>query len=299
MSEYREIKPHSWITTNAFFYFPKPCLIVKAHRPKKISNPAHFYKYKILGFFGFPVPFEYRSVTERCKHEIKTYKHWLERGYLVPKVYPMPDATFPDAPANCLALEYIDGKDLASILSDPSVKIKVKLNYIGLLFEECSSRHQRVFSDRDRSLIKYDGNFRNIIVRDEKLYHIDFECGRIAETLLKGAAREVTRYIAESIKYAPALKPLIFGEYRRRYKMRKVIERIDGEIGSLTMENLKQLALNIVEASNSPMEFLAQAVRCAEIKDENAVVIPIPVAWEILRRAGVDLAKLKADVNND
>lgn len=85
-----------------------------------------------------------------------------------------------------------------------------------------------MFAERDRRLIKYDANLRNMIVRDRKIFHVDFECGRVLETLLRGAAREISRYATDLIRamgreHADAVSFLLVKEYTHSNVLQKIV----------------------------------------------------------------------------
>lgn len=197
-ASWEEIRPHAWITTNRFFISADRRLIVKCHCPKKRHFRAH--QYRLLRFTGYPIPFEFRSERARCTHERDIYAHWHAHGFNVPKLISSWATPLPAPADRCLVLEYIEGEILSKVLSNTEIAIQRKLALVSLLFRKCSERHALVFNARDRNLIKYDGNLRNIIVRNEELWDVDFECGRILEGLERGAAREISRYATEAIK---------------------------------------------------------------------------------------------------
>lgn len=224
MIQYVEIKPHPWITTNALFLAADRSHIVKVHRPKK--RHANYYKYRALRSIGFPVPYEFRAEAERCAHEREIYRHWYARGFAVPRLIET-DAELPGPPHLCIVLEFIEGRDLWALLGDGVVPRAEKLQLLASLFAECAGRHARVFADRDRRLIKYDGNLRNVIVRDGGIVHVDFECGRIAETLTRGAARELARYATDAVRaMGRSSAGEIAAELRDTYQHVHVLKRV-------------------------------------------------------------------------
>jgi tRNA A-37 threonylcarbamoyl transferase component Bud32 len=218
-----ELKPHPWITTNAFFLSADRSKIIKYHRPKK--RRLNFYRFRALALIGYPIPYEFRSESARCKHECEVYAHWLSRGYSVPKLLDDSALVLPGPKDKCIVLEYVDGVDLAALLLDPSVKLSRKLDLVRKLFFETNRRHLDVFANADRNLIKYDANLRNIMVRDDELIHVDFECGRIAETLTRGAARELSRYVVDSINSLEVRDPEdVVATLLAEYKIARVID---------------------------------------------------------------------------
>jgi tRNA A-37 threonylcarbamoyl transferase component Bud32 len=230
-----EVTPHPWITTNAFFVSDDRKVIIKWHRPKK--HHFSYYKYRALRLLGYPIPFEFRSEAARCAHEREIYAHWHAEGYKVPRLIDDPSIELPGPAAHCLVLEFIEGQDLNVLLADEGLERGQRLETVARLFAETDRRHRQVFARRDRRLIKYDANLRNIIVRDGELIHVDFECGRIAETLERGAAREIARCAVDAIKALGVSSGAeIAGLLRRTYShanvLDKVIARGDGKVAS-------------------------------------------------------------------
>lgn len=226
LADFVELNPHPWITTNAFFVSGDRKVIVKWHRPKK--HYFSYYKYRALRLLGYPIPFEFRSEKARCAHEREIYAHWHEKGYKVPRLIDDSSIELPGPATRCLVLEFIEGRDLNDLLADEGVDYGKRLDTIGRLFAETSRRHDQVFAERDRRLIKYDANLRNIIVRDGDLYHVDFECGRIAETLDRGTTREISRFAVDAVKamgrnFAPRIADLLRREYRHEGVIRRLV----------------------------------------------------------------------------
>lgn len=147
---------------------------------------------------------------------------------MVPRLIDDPSIILPGPNDRCIMLEYIDGEDLHVHLTDPNAEQARRLDLIESLFAECNRRHAQVFAKKDRKLIKYDANLRNIVVHGGELFHIDFECGRIAETLERGAAREISRYAVDAIKamgheFDRAIVNLLKQEYKHTDVIRRVI----------------------------------------------------------------------------
>lgn len=221
-----ELKPYPWITRNAFYLSADRSIIIKHHLPKK--RRFSFYKYRALRLIGYPIPYELRSETARCAHEREIYAHWCANGYRVPRLIDDPSIILPGPNDRCIILEYIDGEDLHVLLTDRNVDSARRLGLIESLFAESNRRHAQVFAKQDRKLIKYDANLRNIVVLGDALFHIDFECGRIAETLQRGAAREISRYAVDAVKamgheFDHAIVNLLKREYSHTDVLRRVI----------------------------------------------------------------------------
>jgi tRNA A-37 threonylcarbamoyl transferase component Bud32 len=220
-----EVKPHAWITLNRFFLSSDRRLIVKYHCSK--PRDFRFFKYRALWLVGFPAPFEYRSERARCAHEREVYAHWHALRYNVPRLIEPAPVTLPGPAEQCLTLEYIDGEALSEILTSPTVPLERKLPLVAALFAGCNARHAAVLEKHDRLLIKYDANLRNIIVKDDRLFDIDFECGRIAESLPRGAAREISRYAVETIKALGREHcSAVVGLLRREYRHPDILDRV-------------------------------------------------------------------------
>jgi hypothetical protein len=220
-----KIEPHSFITTNAFFITADGSLIVKVHRPKR--RTFRLLQYRMLALTGWPIPFEFRRERARCWHERMVYRQWQELGYAVPRVHEKPPFALP-APADlCLVLDYIKGRDLWTELSDERVAAGRKLDLIEMLFAETHARHADVSTTGNRWLIKYDANLRNVMLCENELMHIDFESGRIAESLVRGTAREVARYAVAAINtIGRDSAPAVVDRLRRGYRHLATIERI-------------------------------------------------------------------------
>jgi|NitcycUWRROWE17A_1032939.scaffolds.fasta_scaffold00370_2 tRNA A-37 threonylcarbamoyl transferase component Bud32 len=220
-----EINPHPWITTNRFYLSVDRSVILKVYCPKR-AGFSH-YKYRVMRLFGYRIPYEFRSGVERCQHEREICAHWYASGYKVPRI--IDDAALPlPAPSeSCLAFEFLDGIDLRTVLADRGIDPSVRLDLVAGLFDECSRRHARVFAKQDCRLIKYDANLRNLMVVGSELFHIDFEAGRVGESLERGAAREVTRYAVEAIKMmGREYSAKIIAILKLKYKHTKVVEWI-------------------------------------------------------------------------
>jgi tRNA A-37 threonylcarbamoyl transferase component Bud32 len=185
MNGYVKIKPHPDFSHNDLFLSSDRSRLIKVHKPKEPTK----HRYRLLRLFGFPVPHEFRSERERCAHERHVLAHWASKGFSVPRIIE----------GDGLIVEYIDGAPLSAVLSEDG-PLERKLSLVEQLFRECDRRHAKVFADGDRDLIKYDANLRNVIVSDRGLVHIDFEGGKVMESLVRGATREIARYAVEAVK---------------------------------------------------------------------------------------------------
>ena len=76
-------------------------------------------------------------------------------------------------------MAYIDGRRLDHLLASPDTDLPDKMAAVKAVFAEMKARHCMALFERNHKLIHFDANIRNIMMKNGRSIHIDFEMGRL------------------------------------------------------------------------------------------------------------------------
>ena len=112
--------------------------------------------------------------TARRKTESDTLALWAEAGIDVPRTLGSVD--YPDdTTAPHLALEWVSGRDLRDVLSDPQMPLDERLAIVSSFARVCGKRHELAETQREPRFIFEHPTLCHIIVDGDRLVHIDLE----------------------------------------------------------------------------------------------------------------------------
>jgi tRNA A-37 threonylcarbamoyl transferase component Bud32 len=211
--------------TNAAFKIPfeGTYLFLKVYGPKHPRLPYEIRKF--LNTMGVRQPVEYRSPLERKIFEEETLRHWESHGYRVPAIT---DNPFPELSAiPTLTTQFITGVTLREFIGDETITLKEKERRLSDLFHEISLRHHHAFSLNDTRLFHIDANTRNIIFSEDITYHCDFEMGRLWQSPIACASREIMKLLVSIGEDSDlSVRDFFFSHFKEAYEMRDVSDFI-------------------------------------------------------------------------
>lgn len=197
-------------------------VVLKIYGAKK---PRSTYAVRLfLCRMGIRQPIEYQSPRERQAFEMTVLEHWKRNGYAVPDILPSPFTEYTRMPH--LVTRWISGEALQNILCK-STGFSSWKGTLEQLFLETESRHRQALAIGDEKLCHIDANARNIIVSDDRIYHVDFEMGRPWEPAETWACREVLKLlisICEAISTEE--RPDALALFRQTYHLETVLNDI-------------------------------------------------------------------------
>lgn len=205
----------------------KPALAIKQYLPKPWT--AKMAKYTLLRKLGFQVPVEYRPPSQRREFERQCLRLWREKGFEVPGERPLPATLDSDRPA--IALEWVQGTRLDHLLGEIPCDETDKLDVIGNVYSEMRARHCMAIFENEHRLVHYDANSRNLIIRNGRPVHIDFEMGHLTESIDYSAAREVLKLTLQLAtrsggNWFDAVIDLLVSKYAIRHILHRIIDDI-------------------------------------------------------------------------
>lgn len=221
IERYRITSLHS----NACYKIPSQgsFVFLKVYRPKR---PAATYAMRrFLGFVGFRQPVEYTSPGERRAFEEKTLRRWKACGFTVPDIVDNPLKELGGMPV--LATRFIEGITLREMVHNSSCSAEDRSGKLRALFSEVAARHGSAFAAGDSLLFHIDANTRNILFAGSAVYHVDFEMGRMWESSVLSASREVLKLLvtlAEDLD--PESRAPVMRIFRDCYHHDEVLQRI-------------------------------------------------------------------------
>lgn len=197
-------------------------VVLKIYGAKK---PRSTYRIRLfLCRMGIRQPIEYRTPQERQDFERTILEHWKHNGYAVPDILPSPFTEYTHIPH--LVTRWISGEALQDILCK-STGFSSWKDTLEQLFFEMESRHQQALAGGDANLCHIDANARNILVSDDRIYHVDFEMGRPWEPAGTWACREVLKLLISICDdIATEERPDVLTLFRRTYHLETVLNEI-------------------------------------------------------------------------
>ena len=109
----------------------------------------------------------------RMRTERETLELWLRHGFNVPRVL---DVELPaEVPPLRLALEWIRGRSMRDLLSDPTVAVEAKRTALERAVREWTRRHALALQLREPRLVQAHATFGHVLVDGEMLATFDFE----------------------------------------------------------------------------------------------------------------------------
>lgn len=169
------------------------------------------------------------SVEGRFHTEGEVLKLWRREGFDVPELFT--PQFLDDIPQPCLALEWVPGSTLASVLRSPEASLDQKQALICRFADVMGRRHRRAIETGEPRLIFEHPTFNHIIVAGERLVHFDFE---IAFTLKQNVERLVRHELGGFLyamprshrEHSPKLLETFVGAYPHRPRMKQVLSEL-------------------------------------------------------------------------
>jgi 2-polyprenyl-3-methyl-5-hydroxy-6-metoxy-1,4-benzoquinol methylase/tRNA A-37 threonylcarbamoyl transferase component Bud32 len=188
--------------------------VLKTYRDKPLTIKS--LKYWMMAAMGFDIPVEYRSNEERRCFEQDCLLLWREKGFRVPDVYEITNGS--SSTNIALAMSFLDGPTLDTILRDKEVSIGRKREAVSAVIEGLRERHVIALYEEEHRLIHFDSNMRNIVITEDGPAWLDFEMGRVTEKINRSAAREVNKLFIEIAnalgkEHLPRLVSELFVDY--------------------------------------------------------------------------------------
>jgi hypothetical protein len=122
----------------------------------------------------------------RMRTERDTLELWLRHGFTVPRVL---DIELPaEVPPLRLALEWIRGRSMRDLLSDPVVNVETKRAVLERAVREWTRRHELALKLREPRLVQAHATFGHVLVDGDLQTTFDFEVvwkGRNLERLIR------------------------------------------------------------------------------------------------------------------
>ncbi len=207
-------------------------VFVKVYGPKK---PRFSYEIRcLLDRIGVRQPIEYLPPRKRKAFEEACLRRWRERGFQVPEVVASP---FPDYEAvPHLSTTFVEGVTLRRLLNQGYASCRALLRDF---FEDLSKRHRLAFRTRDPFLFHIDANTQNILVADQRFYHVDFEMGRPWETPMECACREVSKLLVslgEDLK--PGERKLVYALFIKSYENKDLLDTLARSVNQRPFQKL-------------------------------------------------------------
>jgi len=159
---------------------------------KTYGKKKPFWKYFLrtnLHTIGLRQPIEYYNEKQRLSFEKKTLLLWERYGFNVPKVI--------DEGDNHLVLSKINGKTFQDLSNNKNLSLET----LKTLFIELNYRHNLALKNHEKHLAHIDANLRNMLLFENKIYHIDFEMGREYENEEKWLERELSKLLISILEY--------------------------------------------------------------------------------------------------
>jgi hypothetical protein len=144
-------------------------MALKLYGRKRNGFKTRLKKYSSL----FDVGQSSLSAHARFQTELEVLTLWQKEGFDVPIIYsPAFLAGFDHL---CIAMEWISGQSLTSILYDTSKPLDQKKDLITRLSQEMERRHERALKLQEVRLILFHPKLSRIMVSNGRLVYIDFE----------------------------------------------------------------------------------------------------------------------------
>jgi len=195
-----------------------------------LHKPLNFkmFKYRFLRAIGQEIPIEYCPPVERRKFECSCLVLWHERGYSVPELRELPDHVQSELPA--ISMAPIPGERLDHFLTNPGRTLDEKLAAVAHIYKEMYQRHCIAIFEQNHRLIHYDANLRNLIISHGKVFHIDFEMGRLHEDIDRSATREVKKFTLQVLNAIDAkLTNQVLDIFLAHYIIRHIVLKLIDE----------------------------------------------------------------------
>ena len=113
------------------------------------------------------------SIHARIQTERAVLTLWQREGFDVPKIYSPAFLEGLDQP--CLAMEYIPGQTLTTVLHDTTIPLDRKKDIISRFCQEMARRHERALEQQEIRLLLFHPDMSRILVSDDRLVYLDFE----------------------------------------------------------------------------------------------------------------------------
>lgn len=158
---------------------------------KYYGEKRPIWKYYIrssLDFIGISQPVEYYNRKKRLKFEFDVLSLWKEYELNVPDVLKKQE--------DSLYLSKIEGQTLKQKFSNQNISEEV----LSKLFEDLNKRHQLALEHNEPRFCHIDANLNNILYSEDKIYHVDFEMGRVKESVQMWMEREISKLLVSLLQ---------------------------------------------------------------------------------------------------
>lgn len=230
------LAPYALKSVHSNDAFRVPCngisVFVKVYGPKQ---PRFSYEIRcLLNRVGVRQPIEYLPPRKRKAFEEACLGRWQERGFPVPKVLASPFPEYEAVPH--LSTTFVEGVPLRRLLHQGYASCREMLRD---LFADLSQRHRLAFRTRDPFLFHIDANTQNILVADQRVYHVDFEMGRPWEPPMECACREISKLLVslgEDLK--PEERELVFALFKKSYENKDLLDTLARSVNQRPFQKL-------------------------------------------------------------
>ena len=127
------------------------------------------------------------SVAGRFNTERRVLELWRREGFDVPGI--SAPSFLSEIAQPCLALEWIPGPTLASVLRSPDESLGRKRELIEKFAQVMGKRHERAIALREPSFMFEHPTFNHVIVSGDRLVHFDFEIAFTQKNNIERIAR--------------------------------------------------------------------------------------------------------------
>ncbi len=170
------------------------------------------------------------SIHARIQTERAVLALWQKEGFDVPKIYSPAFLEGFDQP--CLAMEYISGQTLTTLLLDTTIPLDHKKDIISRFCREMARRHERALEQQENRLLLFHPNMSRILVSGDRLVYFDFEVVYTPGYDLKRiAGKEIGGFLYALARCAPrqqlhSLMECFIKAYPAKARMAFVLEEL-------------------------------------------------------------------------
>lgn len=180
---------------------------------------------RAIGHATFAGKSSIRASTRRTI-ERETLALWAAAGVEVPKV--LQKVEWPrDTSSPALALEWVPGRDLRDLLSDPRVPLEERLAVVSSFARVCGKRHDLAETRREPRFIFEHPTLCHIIVDGDRLVHIDLEIVFTRPRSIPSRVhREIVSFLRAFAKLRSVEGDLYFDRFITSYPNRARLRRL-------------------------------------------------------------------------
>ena len=201
-------------------------MVLKLYGSKRNSFRTSLKKYLSL----FDVGQSSFSTHARFQTEREVLSLWQREGFDVPKIYSPAFLAGFDQPH--IAIEWIPGQTLTTLLHDPIISLDQKKYLISRFCQEMARRHERALEHREVRLLLFHPSVNRILISNDRLVYIDFEVVYSPKRDLERIVRkEIAGFLYSIARSSPqqqlhSLLECFIKEYPEKARMAFVLEEL-------------------------------------------------------------------------